>query len=172
MNIEKADHGFWVEYKPGRKRFILATPQEMAEFDIALLEKKKRAFKAGQIDPVQYYRADDGTVGIPSEPGLLPDGIRRDQVFEASSLSELDSLSKEMSREYYEKWNDHGEFTEMMESALDSPRSRLISQMMNPKSEKERDVIRLLLKELDREAADRQRVTSNVFFHQREFNGR
>ena len=172
MKITKSDHGFWVEYKTGRSRFIVATEQEMQEFDLALLEKKKRAFKAGTIDPVQYYRDDSGRIGIPAEPGLLPEGVRPDQVFQATSLPELDRLSKEMSDDYRKEWQDNGAFTEMMEEQMGSPRSRLVSQMMNPKTEKEREVIRILLQELDKESADRQRVTSNFMFHHREFNDR
>lgn len=84
-----------------------------------------------------------------------------------------------MSRDAYEKFTDHSDFTfsEYIESvyAMMSEngiggRKDLIERMGNPKSDREREFLRIAVKELDDERANRNRVTSNVYFRMREFD--
>jgi hypothetical protein len=118
VTIEKSDYGFWVK-RGNRSRWVPATPEEMAEFDLAQIEKTKRAFKQGTHEKSYYYRDESGTICIPSDPSCAPQGTRLEEI---DSLASADRISKEMSEQHYRKFQDNGAFTEMLESSLGSPR--------------------------------------------------
>jgi len=127
------------------------------------LDKTRRTEKKGHIEPVTYYRDEDGNIGVPPEPGMIPEGCI---ALQATSLGELDKLASEMTAQQRETWRDNG-FTEQMEEMLGRPRKELVSEMANA-SPYGREIIRGLLEHLDKEEADRDRVSANVYFHKRE----
>lgn len=117
--------------------------------------------KQGQPTHAYYYRNPDGTIGIPPAPELAPPGVTLERI---DDIATARKLSAEMSAHDYEKFQDHGRFTEEMESILGNPRQTLIDQMAHPKSQLERDTIPLLIEELDKEAADRTKISTDVKF--------
>jgi len=138
----------------------------MALLDLAQLNRTRRAFKQGSHEPMYYDRDENGDIGIPPSPDIpVAQGSTR---FTVDNLRDADKLAAEMSERQYRKFQDDGAFTIQAEELLGGPRSVLVSQMMNPKTEMEREVIRLLLPELDREEADRQKISSEVRFAWRE----
>ena len=168
MRVEKSDHGFWVEYRDGRKRFIpfgTATANRIAQGLTIEKIERRRTEKTGHIEPVTYYRDAEGNIGIPPEPNLLPEGAIP---LQATSLQELDKLSREMTDQMRATWRDEG-FTEEMEQMLGMPRKELVAQMQES-TPYGQEVIRGLLSHLDKEESDRDRVSANVYFRHREYD--
>lgn len=167
--IEKSDYGFWVKRDCGargiRQYFIPATQEELSNFDLIQLEKTKRAFKQGTHEKAYYYRDENGTICIPPDPALVPKGYNLETI---DSLAAADRVSKEMAAQHYERYQDNGAFTEMMEQNLGGPRQRVIDRMQNPKSNYERDLCREMIKALDSGSLDLTRIDSSAFFRWRE----
>jgi len=164
--ITKSDYGFWVKFG-ARSRFVPASKEEMAEFDLLQLEKTKRAFKRGSHEKSYFYRDSEGTICIPHDPSDVPIGTRLEEI---SDLASADRLSKEMAEQHYRKFQDSGQFTEMMEQNLGSPRRALIERLQNPKSNYERDMVRHMLSELDSDKHDTSRIESEAQFHFRNYD--
>lgn len=169
MRIEKSDHGFWVYPKEGRGKFIpFGSPTAdriNAGLSLDTLDKRRRTEKNGCIEPVIYFRDEDGKIGVPPDPSMIPEGA---VVLTATSLGELDKLSSEMQRELHASWKDNG-FTAEMEEMMGLPRKQLVGEMANA-SPYGREVIRGLISALDKEESDRDRIQANTFFHRREYD--
>lgn len=169
VTIEKSEYGFWVKRDCGargvRQTFIRASQQEMHEFDLLQMEKTKRAFKNGTHEKAYYYRDEQGTICIPPDPALVPEGYQLETI---DTLASADRVSKEMAAQHYERYQDNGAFTEMMEHNMGGPRKALIERMQNPKSNYERDMVREMIKALDSNSMDLTRIDSNAFFRWRE----
>ncbi len=108
-----------------------------------------------------YYRDEGGTICIPPDPGMVPAGYTAITV---ESIREAEKLSKEVAADYYNRFQDHGAFTTSMEDALGDPRRRLLDRMGVTGSNLERDVIRELVKDMDKEASARQNIRSDAHF--------
>jgi hypothetical protein len=130
-------------------------------------EVRARNFAAGTHEPVYYLRNERGEAGIPPEPGLpIPAGST---LHEAKSLAEIDALSREMSRDLLEKVFDDGTATRFFDRLLGNPIETLKDQMRNPRiSRMERDVIPLLIQDLERMEDRNRDVEANVRFRSRE----
>ena len=120
----------------------------------------------GTIEPVYYLRNEHGEVGIPPEPGLpIPEGST---LHEARSLQEVDSLTRELNRDMRERFYDDGYATQMLDRALGNPIETLMEQMKHPVSRMERDVIPLLIQDLENLEKERRQVYTDVRFYERE----
>jgi len=161
--IEIGLYGYWVkDTAKGRSRFIEADPATLANLDTIFRDRERGR------PPKVYFRDAEGKIGIPPEPDMIPKDCQR---FECSSLAEEDALAKEMSAEMYSKWQDHGAMTEIFDGMFDDPRKSLVDALASgPRGRKEAEAIRIMLSDLDQEAAQRQKITSNVFFHNREYD--
>lgn len=169
VTVERSTHGYWIKYDAGargiRQRFVLATPAELAEMDLIHLERTKRAFAQGTHEKSYYYRDENGTICIPPDPSLVPKHYHLEEI---NSLAQADKISKEMAQQHYERYQDNGAFTDMMERVLGNPRKHLIDRMQNPKSNYERDLCREMIKALDDGSLDLTRIESSAYFRWRE----
>ena len=117
--------------------------------------------KQGQPQHAYYYRNHDGTIGIPTSIDEAPPGVTLERI---DSIRTAERLQKEMSQELYDKFQDHGQFTEFMDSALGDPISTLHTQATHPKSQLEKDTIPLLIKELETLGSERTKIETDVKF--------
>lgn len=113
-----------------------------------------------------YIDPEDGTIGIPPDPSLAPEGM---ELIRVDSARHAEKLQKQMAEQEYGRWQDDGHFSQMMEEVLGNPRQTLVDQMAHPKSQLEKDTIPLLLEHLDKEEKDRTKVEADVKF---EFMGK
>lgn len=120
------------------------------------------AIKQSTPSHAYYYRdPETNEIGIPADPELAPEGVKLERI---DSIHEAEKLAREMSADSYRKFSDDGSFTATMDQALGNPRQTLIDQMAHPKSQMERDVLPLLVKELDDEADRRTQITTDTKF--------
>ena len=169
--VEPTGNGYWLFPRSGaRGRFIPYGSETARRIEaghaLTDIDRTRRAFAAGTHEPVVAWREADGTLSIPPDPSFAPppDAER----FEIRTLAEADRVAAEERQRILSKWQGDEEFTRTMDATFDNPRSQLITQMLNPKSEMERDVIRLVIKELDEMESQRQNVEAHAFFHWRE----
>lgn len=111
------------------------------------------------------FRNSNGDIGVPPDPSVIPDGCT---AFTVDNLRDADRVAAEMTSQLRKSWSDDGDFTRRMDAEYGNPRSRLIEQMANPKTEFEREVIRGLISDLDKEEGDRERISGEVHFDWRE----
>jgi hypothetical protein len=109
-----------------------------------------------------YYRDEEGHVCIPPDPSMVPPGYTPLVV---DNIRQAEALGHEVAQEQLEKFKDSGEFTERLEEMAGNPRQQLISAQLTARTNKERDFIREMVKELDKEAAKRENVRSEAHFH-------
>jgi len=175
FEITISDYGYWVaDTHKGRNRFVPASPSELSALnaDLAIARAQAPIREAGRT-PRVYYRDAEGRIGIPPEPDMIPKDCQR---YECTSLAEEDALAREMSQEMQQKWKDNGEGTEMCEAMLadytDRPvgaKQELVNALNNnPRGRKEKEVIRIMLSELDREEALNHRVNTDFYWRSRE----
>jgi|HubBroStandDraft_2_1064218.scaffolds.fasta_scaffold64085_3 hypothetical protein len=187
--IEISDYGYWVkDTGKQRTRFVHASKEELADiadmyvpepgesplFDKIIRPGLGLARELGR-PPKVYYRDAEGKIGIPPEPDMVPPDCQR---YEITSLTEEDAIAKEMSAEMYQKWQDHGEFTEIMEGMLAETTGRTVGARRElvdalaagAKGRKEAECIRIMLDDLDREESKNQRVNIEHMFHSREYD--
>lgn len=169
-----SDYGYWIEWR-NRKRFVGCSKKELeilklelnAEESAERMARTRRAFKQGTHEKSYYYRDADGTICIPPDPSLAPAGVALEEI---DSLKTADRLSKEMSEQHLQRFQDNGMFTETLQQMFGDPRKALVERMQNPKSDYERDLIRIMLNELDSSRHDLSRIESNSYFHYREYD--
>lgn len=165
VKVTKSDYGYWVT-RNGRSRFVLATAEEMAVLNLEALERTRRAFAEGTHEPVVFYRDHEGVICLPPTPDSpIPTGCQREYV---NTLAGADKLCAEVRADLESKYRDHGAFTEMMEENLGNPRKQLIDRMAVTHSNLERDTIRLLLKDMDKQEAQRESMRVDARFGWRE----
>lgn len=174
--ITISDHGYWVtDTHKGRNRFVPASASELSALNADLaIERARSPIRESGRTPRVYYRDAEGKIGIPPEPDMIPKDCQR---FECTTLAEEDALAREMSADMLSKWKDHGEGTEMMEAMLADytgksfgARDELVRALNNnPRGRKEKDIIRIMLSELDQEEALNHRANTDFFWHSREF---
>ena len=169
--VERTSEGnFWYEYRPGRRRFIPAA-SEMGQhlqqgLDLNIISSRTHA--EGTFEPIEYHRNEDGSIGIPPAPNLpLPRGATRATV---SSLAELDRVTKEMNVQDSRRFSDDGSFNENIRGIFGDTRAELQHRLSQSRSNIERDTIRVMLDEGEREDAARRSFTGGSFFHQREYD--
>ena len=167
--VEISENGVWVYPRDrGRGRYYgneTSVAKSVRQGNVEDF-KRPRFYKEGHHEPVYYLRDAEGKVGVPPEPGLpIPDGST---LFEATSLQEIDKISREMNLELAEQFRDEGEFTEMVDYVMGDPRKVLAQNLLNPKSNLERDLIPMLLDVLDGSADERTRAKTQLFFRGRE----
>lgn len=122
----------------------------------------------GTHEPFTYYVDQDGKIGVPPEPCLEPpDNVT---VHTANTLAEADRLSRIMQDQMYRDFQDDGVATKYFDQVTGYDRSQLLQAMSEGRGRKEREVARLLLEDIDREAANRQRITTSAHFHFREYD--
>jgi len=167
MRVEPCSGGYWLYFKEGRGRFVpkgsnLAKQIEEGR-EISLNSARVNA--AGTHEPMVYYRDSNGSIGIPPSPDSpIPDGYQR---LECRTLADADKLAAEMTREQLEKFQSHEDFTAGAEAMFGSPRKHLVDQLSRTRSNIERDTIRVMLEDLDREASDRGRISAETIFRWR-----
>jgi hypothetical protein len=171
MKITATDNGgFWCEFKPGRSRFFAAGSDMALKIQagqaIEKLDASRRAFAAGTHEPVVYFRNQDGKIGVPPDPTMIPAGCVR---YEANNLADVDRISAEMDADHYQGFQDDGAFTRGLDDFLGEPRKYLVDRLMEGAlSNKHRDVIHEMIKDADFEAAQRQKITTRTAFHWRD----
>jgi hypothetical protein len=172
MKIEFCEDGScWIEIKAGRLKWFPknhdATKAARQGLILDGLHKTQRAFTAGSHEPVVYYRDEEGKINLPPN-AEVPQGYERREI---RNLREADALCREMSQELRDRfaYDATGDLDDMArdQNGL-SPRDLVLRENMNPLSDYGREVTAQMLKELDREEADRKNVAANVFFHWRE----
>lgn len=127
-----------------------------------------RRFAQGTHEPVTYYRRANGDIGVPPEPGMEPPDDVTVHTF--NTLGEADRLAREMRSQMYREFQDDGSTTEALDDLFEFNRSQLTQAMAEGRGRKGREIARLMLEDLDREADDRQRINTNAFFHYREYD--
>jgi hypothetical protein len=115
-----------------------------------------------------YYRDADGNVCIPPTPDSIPKGCKPIVI---KSIYEADKISAEVAADYRAKFA-HDSFTAETDANLGEPRKRLIDRMAETHSNLERDTIRVMIADLDREADKRGSMEVNARFHWRDHDGR
>lgn len=174
MKVEPTAEGnFWIYPRHGRGRFILAgssTARAITEgHSISLTIAAGERMAAGTHEPLVYFRNEQGKIGIPPDPSMIPTGFER---LEARTLADVDRMMAEMSRESLADFTDEeGAFQEGLDAIIGNPRQHLVSQLGRSISNKERDVIHVMLKELDHEQAQRQKITTDVRHYGRDHGG-
>lgn len=164
--------GFWVYARTGRGRFYAKNSSVAQSIlsgqNLTKLHDAQVRLAAGTHEAVAYFRDENGRIGIPPTPNspIPADCIR----FEARTLKEIDSLSAEMTRESLRDWESSQEFTDGLNDALGDPHGDLKHRLMTSRSDKEKDVIRLMLADSDREDRNRANVSANTIFRFREFD--
>jgi hypothetical protein len=93
---------------------------------------------------------------------------------EATTIFEQDRLGKKLAEQEGRKWAGSREANEAIEESLGSPRQHLIDKMATGrfKSNLERDVVELMVKDLDREEADRNRHTIDFSVYARNYDSK
>jgi hypothetical protein len=163
--------GFWIYFRQGRARFYPST-SEMADRvrnaqTVSVIESA-RVHAPGTFEPVRYFRNAEGKIGIPPSPDSpLPLDCTP---FSANTLPEIDALSAEMNADHLREWESSQEFTDGLNHALGDPRGELVRRLSNSKSEFQRDVIREMLADSDREDRNRANISSRTMFRFREYD--
>lgn len=163
--------GFWV-YPRGGARGRFYGPDSPVSQSIRSgceavdPEIRARAFKTGTIEPVYYIRDSEGKAGVPPVPGLdVPEGCT---LHEARSLQEIDALAREMNRDLFEGFYDDGTATRLFDKLLGDPLKTLRQQLEHPVSRMERDVIPLLIQDLEDMERRNREVHTEIHFRHRE----
>lgn len=169
---EYPDGSMLIEIRVGRFRDFPAThiwPRSIkAGQSLSRLEDSQRRHATGTHEPVTYYIDDKGDIGVPPEPGLQPpDNVT---VHTFNTLQEADRLAAKMRDQMYRDFQDDGVATEYFDQVTGWDRDDMLRAMREGGGRKEREVARLMLEDIDREAADRQRISTNAFFHFREYD--
>jgi hypothetical protein len=162
--------GFWVKFREGRSRFFAAGSDMALKLQAGQafekIEESRRAFAAGTHEPVVYFRNEDGKIGVPPDPSMIPAGCVR---YEANNLAEIDRISAEMDRDHYNDFQDDGRFTAGMDDWLGGPRQYLVDRLQQGNlTNKHRDVIHAMIRDADYEAGQRQKITTRTAFHFRD----
>lgn len=173
MRIERSDHGWWVHNDRGRGRFYPNGSSVAEKIErgldaeaMAEAERTRRVFAEGTHEPVKAWRNPDGTIGIPPDPSFpCPDDA---EPFEIRTLAQADAVCKEIREEMLGKWQGDQQFTEMADWAFGDPRKALLQRMAETSSNFERDTLRLLVEELDKEQSNRENVDAYSYFPWRE----
>jgi hypothetical protein len=160
---EVTDSGVWVR-RNNRLRFVMCSPEELTSLKLDSLDKTRRAFAEGTHEPVTYYRDAEGKVCIPPTADTDTGGFERLQI---NTLADADRICREVQQDYYERFSNET-FTEDMDKNLGDPRGVLNSRLSVSRSNLERDTIRGLLKELDKEEDKRRSVYTEAHFRWRE----
>jgi hypothetical protein len=122
----------------------------------------------GTHEPVTYYVDRDGKIGVPPEPGMEPPDDVTVHTF--NTLHEADQLASRMQEQMYADFQDDGNTTAAFDDILQFKRAELVDAMSRQPGRKGREVVRLMLEDLDREERDRQRISTRAFFHYREYD--
>lgn len=168
--IEESTYGVWIKFPNGRSRFALKGGDLYAQ----LMEGHSNPeLRERGRDITTYYRDfKTGEIGVPpSADSPIPAGCER---LEARSIFEQDKLAKSLADQERIKWEGSREATEAMESGMGSPRQVLIDKMATGhyKSQLEKDLIPMLIQDLDREEQDRGRHEHTFSVHAREFDSK
>lgn len=167
--VEESDYGVWIKFPNGRSRYALKGSELYAQ---VMEQREDPKLRERGRETTVYYRDASGEIGVPPSPDSpIPEGCVR---LEANTLAEQDRLGKEMAEQSRRKWEGSDEATEAMEDGFGSPRQVLIDKMATGhyKSQLEKDLIPMLVKDLDREARDRGRHEHNFFVHSREYDSK
>lgn len=168
------DGSCWAEIRAGRKRYFgkdhVITKRLRENLTLDGLSINQRANASGTHEPMVYFRDSEGKINIPPDPSLVPKNCER---LEVRTLREADALAKEMTAVLQESWSHDAEVTAQLDMmAVDengrTPRQIVADEHNRPISDYGREVTAEMLRALDREEADRQRVSANVFFNWRE----
>jgi hypothetical protein len=169
---EWPDGSMLIELRAGRFRSFPATHKWcVAIRNGSALDKLRESrirHAAGTHEPVTYYVDSNGKIGVPPEPGLEPpDNVT---VHTFNTLAEADRLSSLMQAQMYEDFQDDGVATEYFDRVTGWDRSQMLDAMQHGRGRKEREIARLMLEDVDREAADRQRIATRASFHYRDYD--
>lgn len=167
MTIEWNDDGScWIKFDNGRSRYAYKGSELLARVKEGLSPQVRERGR----DVTVYYRNPDGTLGVPAEEQFIPAGCER---LEARTLSEQDELGRALAAQEHRKWEGSAEANAVMEEAFDNPRQRLIDKLSTGqvKGNLEREVIRLIIDDLDKEERDRNRISTEFHVHAREWGG-
>lgn len=166
--VEQSDHGLWIKFPNGRQRFALKGSELYAQ---VMEGQQNPALRERGRDVTVYYRdLKTGEIGVPPSPDSpIPSGCER---LEATSIFDQDRLSKSLAAQEQRKWEGSMEATEAMEDGFGNPRKVLTDKMATGhyKSQLEKDLIPMLVNELDREERDRGRIEHNFSVHSREYD--
>jgi hypothetical protein len=172
MKVEFCDDGsVWVEYKPGRKRWlpkgheiaVAAKAGQRLRLDALKADKKQGRFAPGTHEPVVYYRDESG-INIPPNPNELPPGVER---LEIRTLRDADKLCREMSQELKQRFEfDCTDILDDMnrDQNGNTPRDVIVHEHNHAKTDYGREVTGQMLKVLDKEADDRRKINTDVRF--------
>ena len=169
---EYPDGSMLIEIRLGRFRDFPAThvwcQAIRAGRALDRLQESQRRHAQGTHEPVTYYIDDKGKIGVPPEPGMEPpDNVT---VHTFNTLAEADRLSARMREQMYADFQDDGVATEYFDQVTGWSREEMLHAMSHGRGRKEREIARLMLEDVDREAADRQRISTEAFFHYRNFD--
>lgn len=173
MSIEQDTKGnYWLEYKPGRFRAVIRESDLWHQIEagqtVSTADRPQAA--VGTFTPVIYFRNQDGTIGIPPSPeSPIPSTAIR---CEARTLSEVDAVTREMNIHDAQRFHDNDEFRENFSQAMfgTDPRSDLRTRLANSRSNKERDVIRMMLHESEESSRSARSFTGHSSFHFRDYD--
>ncbi len=171
---EWPDGSMLVELRAGRWRSFPAGHKVCREIVagemLSRVEENRVRHKGGTHEPFIYYIDRDGRVGVPPQPGLPPpDNVT---VHTANTLQEADRLAATMREQMYREFQDDGVATAFWDRQFGYDRQEIVRATTGAPTAKGREIARQLLSDLDREAADRQRITTGAYFHWREHDGR
>lgn len=167
--IEESEYGVWIKFPNGRQRFALQGSELYAQ--VMEGDENPELRERGR-DVTTYYRdPQTGEIGVPpTADSPIPAGCEK---LEARTIFEQDRLGKELAEQSRRKW-ESGDASEEIERSMNSPRQVLIDKMATGhyKSQLERDLIPMMVEDLDREAHDRGQHEHNFFVHSREYDSK
>jgi len=168
--VEPVDTGYWLYPNDGiRGRFYAkdsAIGKSIAAGSEQLSLASPRNFKPGHHEPIHYFRDASGKVGIFAEDGLdLPEGCT---AFQATSLPEIDAITKEMQSDLESQFGNDLGFIREMDKMLGDPIQMLKDQMSHPKSNLDRSVCKMLIDEFEATDRNLSRIPTQTYFRERE----
>lgn len=163
------DGSCWAAIGGGRKRWFAPKHRVTIALRNSLTLDKLRheiestdVIKGGYYQKTVYYRDEENRICIPPDPAMVPKG-RESLVIK--NISEAQALQREMTAQEQERFSGDAEATRYLDEAQGGPMEVLKEIYRNPKSNFERDMVSLMLEDLNREARDRENIEAETTLH-------
>lgn len=164
MKIKKSRYGYWVQdgarsryidFKDSRAEIIAKglTLDKLSSTDVV---------KGGYYAKTVYYRDEEGKICIPPDPSMVPKGR---EAITVKNLKEAQALQKEMTEETRRQFSGDADATRYFDEAQGEPMRHLEEIYKNPRSNFERDMVSLMIEDLNREARDRENIQAETTLH-------
>jgi hypothetical protein len=167
------ESGYWINFR-NYSRLVLCSQDEAAEavrtMNAVNALKQIQSSKDNHQNRTKtvVYRDAEGKINIPPDPKMIPSGCER---IEIKSLADADRVTRELQTELAEKWSYDS--TEDMDRMLADRNGNTPIEWLRKygaKTAKGREIVNIMIEELEREASNRNEVRTNTFFRWREFD--